>query len=112
MDAEWYGVRCLFSHGESRLVPGAKVYEERIVLLRASSLDDAIEKAESEAQQYADALDGVRVVEFAQAYAIPDDPAQGGGEVFSLMRSSSLDPEAYVDRFFDSGPEHEQKGGA
>lgn len=32
---------------------------------------------------------------------------QSGSELFSLIRDSSLSPEAYVDHFFDTGSEHQ-----
>jgi hypothetical protein len=38
-------------------------------------------------------------------YALSDDPAESGVEVFSLIRRSKLSPEAYLDRFFDTGAE-------
>ena len=33
-----------------------------------------------------------------------------GAEIFSLMRDSDLDPEDYLDTFFDTGEEHESHG--
>ena len=44
---------------------------------------------------------------FAQAYELTGEPGIGA-EIFSLIRDSRLDPDAYLDRFFDTGDEHEQ----
>jgi hypothetical protein len=114
MTVEWYGVRCHFDHGPSELVPDAHVYEERIVILRATSFADAVKRAELDAEKYASVLPGVEYLGFAQAYLIADDiaddPRQEFAEVYSLMRSSTLPANEYIDRFFATGSEHEGAG--
>jgi len=94
----WYGVRCVFRHGP------LGVYEERITLWTARSADEAVERAEAEAAEYCENLDGVEYARLAQAFTLfgtPDD----GAEVFSLMRGSTLPPGEYVDRYFATGDE-------
>lgn len=95
----WFGVRCVFRHGEG-------TYEERIVTVLAPSAEAAIEKAEEDAAEYAEML-GAPYLGLAQSYEIADDPGDGA-EVFSLMRDSELDDEAYLDTFFDTGGERQQ----
>jgi hypothetical protein len=99
----WFGVRCLFRHGE-------RLYEERITLWRALGFDEAIALAEADAAEYsADLADGDLPTEYvglAQAYRLDDEPGTVGAEVFSLIRDSDLPPGAYIDRFFDTGDEH------
>ncbi|MCU1601431.1 MAG: hypothetical protein JWO22_2140, partial [Frankiales bacterium] len=46
-------------------------------------------------------------LELAQAFELFDDPGHGA-EVFSLMRTSRLEPDAYLDTFFDTGTERQQ----
>ncbi len=82
-------------------------YEERIVLVRASSLDHAIEKAEEEAVSYASDIDA-DYIGFAQAFHIYDEIIGEHTEVFSLIRDSPLDNEAYIDRHFDTGTERQR----
>ena len=41
----------------------------------------------------------------AQCFHLFDEPGDGA-EVFSLMRDSELEPDDYVDSFFDTGAEH------
>ena len=81
------------------------MYEERITVWRATSLTDAIARGESDAAEYATDIDG-EYVGLAQAYHLTNDLGDGA-EVFSLIRDSPLDPDAYVDRFFDTGVEHQ-----
>jgi hypothetical protein len=89
------------------LPPGTSAYEERITLWRAFAADEAIARAEEEAQEYAETV-GDEYLGFAQSYHLSDSPGDGA-EVFSLFRDSSLEPGDYLDHFFDSGEEREQK---
>jgi hypothetical protein len=82
------------------------LYEERVTLWRATSLDEAIALAEREAAEYASNVDA-EYTGFAQAYHTDDEPGHGA-ELFSLMRSSDLPPQAYLDRFFEDGNERQQ----
>jgi hypothetical protein len=97
----WFGVRCFFKVADAS-------YEERITIWRASGHDDAIAMAEDEAHEYANALDGVSYLHMAQSYLIGDAPEQGS-EVFSLIRDSELDPDEYLDAFFNTGTERQQE---
>ncbi|MGW0870372.1 hypothetical protein ACWD3Z_07720 [Streptomyces sp. NPDC002740] len=97
-EPSWYGVRCVFRHGP------LGVYEERITLWTARSADEAVERAEAEAAEYCEDLDGVEYARLAQAFALFGTPGDGA-EVFSLLRGSTLPPGEYVDRFFATGDE-------
>lgn len=103
---DWYAVRCVFrsawSEESEGLPPDVHLYEERVTLWRASSLEEAIALAEAEAVEFADRED--EYLGLAQAVPLYDEPGHGA-EVFSLMRSSRLDPDAYLDAFFDTGDE-------
>jgi hypothetical protein len=102
MDGDkWYGVRTVYEHTH-RKIDGVRLFEERIVLVRAGTQDAALLKAEQEAARYAS--EGVEYVEYAVCFEMFDEPTDGA-EVFSLMRTSRLKPEKYVDRFFDTGAE-------
>ncbi|MGH9104802.1 MAG: hypothetical protein ACRDZX_03000 [Acidimicrobiales bacterium] len=110
-EGDWFAVRCVFHHVHNRpggpqdLRPGEHAYEERVTLWFAATADDAIEMAETEAEQYASAA-GSDYTGLAQSYWLEDEP--GHGEVaFSLMRKSQLQPDAYIDSFFDTGQEYE-----
>jgi len=97
----WYGVRCVFRWTRP------STYEERITLWEAESLDDAIAKAEAEAQVYATRLNS-EYLDIAQAYWIGPAQPQAGSEVFSLMRDSTLDADDYLDSFYDTGRERQR----
>jgi hypothetical protein len=99
MDEPWYSARCLFvhEHTPSDVLP-ARVYEERIVLIRAASFDDAIAQAEEEARQYAAGLDGVRYLEHVDVYHLFDDDVGSGTEVYSVLRDGTPDPDSFVQK--------------
>jgi hypothetical protein len=97
----WFAVRCVFQHAK------LGTYEERITLWETTDFDAALQHAEREAVEYVRNLDDVQYVGLAQAFRLFDPPANGA-EVFSLMRASTLEPDAYVTRFFDTGAERQQ----
>jgi hypothetical protein len=108
----WFAVRCVFDHprntgrGPRDLAAGEHAYEERVTLWLASSADEAIELAEEEAEEYASAS-GAKYTGLAQSYWLEAEPSTGA-VVFSLVRKSRLEPDTYVDAFFDTGLEYEE----
>lgn len=109
----WTTVRCLFRFtGEG----GTATYEERITAWQTDDIDQAITWAEHEALEYGTAP-GTQEPErpeylgLAQAFHLLET-VQHGGEVFSLMRDSDLAPSAYLDHFFDTGRERQQRSSA
>jgi hypothetical protein len=63
----------------------------------------------SEALEYAGCIEESpdTYLGIAQSYRLADAPADGA-EVFSLMRSSTLEPGEYLDAFFDTGTERQK----
>jgi hypothetical protein len=110
--AGWYAVRCIFRSGWPPPESAGRAYEERITLWRATSFNDAIERAEVEAHEYASAISDRpdRYLELAQAYLLDDEPGDGA-EIFSLIRLSDLKPKAYLKRHFATGTERQHDGG-
>ncbi|QDT03339.1 hypothetical protein K227x_17210 [Rubripirellula lacrimiformis] len=103
MQAEpWYCVRLIY-----HLVgTSSKAYEERVLIVRADSEGAAIAQAEAHSQDYES--DTTVYTGYAMAFNIIDQngPSLGAGvEVFSLIRKSELDVDAYLDRFHDTGSE-------
>lgn len=101
MDGEWFAVRCIIRFPGS---PRA-TYEERITLWRAADATEALRLAEEEVREHVDVVGG-EYTGLAQSYELADSPGHGA-EVFSLMRDSDLDVDAYLDAFFDTGSERQ-----
>jgi hypothetical protein len=102
-ETRWYAVRSLFVDAEG----AESAYEERITLWQAADLDDALARSAAEAVEYAEFAGVTYLAEFAQSYGLADAPPRDGAEVFSLTRSSSLQPLPYVAQFFDTGRERQ-----
>jgi hypothetical protein len=100
----WYSARTFYRWVTWENRP----FEERVVLLRASSLDEAIELAERESAEYAGDQD-FEVLNMVQAYRISDGDEEigAGTEVFSVLHALDLPADAFLDRY-DSGPAHTQ----
>jgi hypothetical protein len=100
----WFSVRCVFQWTSYEEKP----YEERLTLWRATNVEEAIAFAEKEAAAYAGSGYEMSYLGFAQAYILDEEEGRPGHgvEVFSLLRSSELPPNEYLDRFFDTGEEH------
>jgi hypothetical protein len=103
---EWYGVRTIYEHPDLPPDdPTCTTYEERIVIFKAESAEDAIRQGEVEAKDYVKGLGDTTYLGFAQSYHTFEARMKAGAEVYSLMRESGLAPEDYIDRFFDCGTE-------
>ncbi|MFG3344519.1 hypothetical protein ACGF1Z_05590 [Streptomyces sp. NPDC048018] len=101
----WYGVRSFYRW----LTWENRPYEERVVLFRARSLDEALELAERESAEYA-REGGFDVLDMLQAYRISDGDGEevgAGTEVFSLLHALDLPANGFLDRY-DAGPTHTQ----
>lgn len=101
----WYSARTFYRW----LTWDNEPYEERVVLFRAHSLDEAIALAEQEAAAYAGAND-FEALDLVQAYRISDDDEEAvgvGTEVFSKLHALDLTADEFLDRY-DSGDAHTQ----
>ncbi|MGH9785953.1 MAG: DUF4288 domain-containing protein [Terriglobia bacterium] len=107
---DWYAARCLFRHGAlTANIRRKHVYEERIILLRASSDREAIKLAEEEARKYASHDPSSAYLNYVETYHLFEASIRSGAEVFSLLRSSNLSATAFLSRYYDDGSEHRRK---
>ncbi|HQZ82563.1 MAG TPA: DUF4288 domain-containing protein [Pyrinomonadaceae bacterium] len=101
---KWFGVKTLFrweAIGKRRSVDesyhdDATLVEERIVLIRARSFDEAIKKGEKEAENYSAEYKSFygqkvkqRYLKVCDAFELFDEPNESGVEVFSLIETVS-----------------------
>jgi hypothetical protein len=102
MDKHWYGVKCIFEHGGLSEEPGAHVYEERVVVLRASTFDEAMIRAEEEAEQYASRRNAV-YCGYCNSFSIAVSELADLSEVYSVMREMKMGADEFVDHYYDDG---------
>ncbi|HEX5365903.1 MAG TPA: hypothetical protein VFW63_04480 [Acidimicrobiales bacterium] len=104
MAVNWYTVRTVVH----RRYEG--VFEERMTLWRRADADEAAEAALAESAEYAADVRGVDCG-LAQVWEPYQDDVAGlraqaeGCEIFSLSRKSDLEPDPYLNTFFDTGDE-------
>ena len=76
------------------------MYEERIVLLKARSFDEAIDRAEKEAEEYCRDLDGCTYAGYVDAFLLYDERIGDETEIFSSMCRSDLKPKEYLNQYY------------
>ena len=77
--------------------------------MRAADFDDAIAKAEAEAEEYCGTSGDTVYLDFVDVFHLFDETVAHGTEVYSLMRESELPDKDYLDHFCDDGKERSQK---
>src|SRR6266851_4326641 len=92
----WYAVRSLLFDKDNNH------YEERTVLVSASSDADALEKAEDGALKYCKEVGGLEYQGYSDSYHIFGEHVGPGTEVFSLIRKTPMSKDDYIERFLDS----------
>ncbi len=99
---EWFGVRCWFLFESGALdTDRGQLYEERVTIWRAVSLDDARKQAAAEADAYAGEVGATRI-DYIETYRMVGPPSEGA-EVWSVMRGSWLPSDEYLTRFVTEG---------
>ena len=105
---EWYSAKTIFKHSVVDGGAQKSVFEERVVLLKATDFREAIEKAEAEAAAYCSASVSAIDLGYVDVYLLSEDAVGEGTEVYSLMRDSKLTDSEYLNQFHDTG--NERKG--
>jgi hypothetical protein len=104
-DEPWYSARCIFRLLDVSVPAGQTVYEERIILVRAASFDEATDKADAFATKYAHEYN-CEYLRYTDVYHLYEEHVGDGTEVYSLMRTCELDPEGFIRHYFSDGTEH------
>ena len=99
-----YSAQCIFLHSDQGHGP-KQMYEERIILVRATNADAAIERAEEEAREYTRDLAGCNYVGYINVFEMDDEKLTDGSEIFSSMQASDLRPEEYLRFHYPSIPD-------
>ena len=112
-----YSIRSVLEWKGRKQIQKKHLYEERITIWNADSLDEAIALSEKEIERYmseeSSKKEKMVSLGFCQAFAGFKEISLDlqGEEVFSLLRQSDSDPDDYLDQFFDTGDEHQQGKG-
>lgn len=88
----WYGIRTVYHFGTKQ--DGTNVFEERVVVFSAQTDEEALAKAEREADQYASA-NNLQRHPWLEAYHQDGDALIDGYEVWSELYESAEDLETF-----------------
>lgn len=97
----WFGVRSLFRSDRTDNGQPCRAFEERVVLFRAESFEEALAKGEAEAKEYAAGGSPTKVLDHIVAFSIHDDEIGEGVEVWSCIRGLDISDEEFVRRFYE-----------
>ena len=96
----WFSVRSIFRSDLTEDGKPRRCFEERVVLFRASSSDEAIAKGEAEAKRYAEAWPHPKIIDRIVAFSIQDEELQEGDEVWSCVRDLDISDEEFLHRIY------------
>lgn len=94
----WYGVRSVYLFGQKN--DGTNVFEERVVVFSGKSAEEALLKAQDEADQYAKDCD-IEKADILESYQQDGDPLKEGVEVWSTLLETDLDMKEFIAQRYD-----------
>ncbi len=103
---QWYGIRSIFLFGSKK--DGTNVFEERVVVFSATTVERAFAKAKKEAEDYAKVLDMKRHP-YMEAYIQDGDDLIEGYEVWSVLCESRENLDSFVKHRYGQYEYHPDK---
>ncbi len=97
-DKTWYGIKYLVRDEENEF------YEERTIILKANTSEEALDKGESHANEYCKAA-GLEYTGYIENFQLVDDTIGEFTEVYSVMRYSDEPRDSYIENFLKTGDE-------
>jgi len=110
-DGTWFAAKSLHLHRDLKGDRGGSCYEERIVLIRAATVDEALRRAGREARRYAAGQKAVDFLGYLAVFHLSGDELEDGLEVYSILRSIALSKRDFIRRYYDDGTFHVEKLG-
>ena len=99
---DWYSAKTIYKHHSVEDGKATAVFEERVVLFRATSFDEALAKGEVEAKRYAAAdSQHCKMLDHFVAFNIHDEGLRDGDEVWSCIRDLDTTDEDFLRRVYD-----------
>ena len=97
----WYSVRSIFRSDRTEDGKPCRTFEERVVLFRAASFEEALAKGEVEAKRYAADWPHPKVLDHIVALHIHDEELREGDEVWSCIRGLDIGDDEFIRRFYE-----------
>lgn len=96
----WYSVRSVFRTDRVEKGKRTRLFEERVVIFRAASEQEALAKGEAEARRYAEVDVPRKKLDHLVAFCLWEERLREGEEVWSCLRKSEGSDEEFLDRVY------------
>jgi Domain of unknown function (DUF4288) len=100
MKQQWFSVRSIFRLPASADGQRPPLFEERVVVIRAVSSGEALEKGRAEAKRYSESDTSPRMLEHLVAFCIWEEELADGEEVWTCLRELDASDEEFLNRVF------------
>jgi hypothetical protein len=97
----WYSVRSVFGSELTEEGRPRRAFEERVVLFRAASFEEALAKGEVEAKRYAADSTRCTMLDHLVAFHIHDEDLRDGDEVWSCIRDADVSDGDFLRRIYE-----------
>jgi len=97
---DWYSVRSIFRSDRTEDGKPRRAFEERMVVFRASSHDEALAKGEAEAKSYASEWPLPKMLDHLVAFSLQTDALHEGEKVWSTIRELDLTDADYLQQIY------------
>ena len=101
MHQQWYSVRSIFRLPGSSDGQRPPLFEERVVIFRAASPEEALEKGRAEAKRYSEGETQPRMLAHIVVFSIWEDKLAEGEEVWSCLRQLDISDEQFLDQIYE-----------
>ena len=100
MEQQWYSVRSTFRLDRTVDGKAERLFEERVVVFRAASSEEALARGRAEAKQYSEGEAHPKMLEHIVAFCLWEEELREGEEVWSCLRQSDESDEQFLDRVY------------
>src|SRR5260221_7294794 len=101
MQQQWYSVRTIFKVPGSTDGQRPTLFEERVVVFRAASPEEALGKGRDEAKRYSEGENQPRMLAHIVAFSLWEEELSEGDEVWSCLRQLDVTDEEFLDRVYE-----------
>lgn len=101
MPQQWYSVRSIFRFDKPTGAEPGALFEERVVLFRAATPEEALEKGRAEANRYSQGETRPKMLTHIVAFSIWEEELADGEEIWSCLRLVDISDEEFLSRFYE-----------
>lgn len=101
-EQQWYSVRSVFRSDRIEDGKPVRTFEERVVVFRAASSEEALAKGRAEAQRYAERETHPTLLDYIVAFGTWEEELREGEEVWCCLRETDISDEEFLHRVYEN----------